>query len=159
MIRTGCEREQDVLDAIAADRWPDRLNDELSTHVAGCTICRDLAPVAHAFAEDGQTAFEQVRLPSAGLVWWRAEIRARQQAVRAAGRPITFVQVVTGACGIAVALGLLAWAGLGALLGMSTRELWVAIASQPLLLPLFYLAIGVLILLGSIALYLVLSDE
>jgi hypothetical protein len=158
MIRTGCEREQDVLDAIAANRWPDRLSDELSAHVAGCAICRDLASVAHAFAEDCETAFEQAQLPSAGLVWWRAEIRARQQAVRAASRPITLVQVITGTCGIAVALGLLAWTGLGAL-GMSTRDLWAVLANQPLLLPLFYLAIGALVILGSVAIYLVLSDE
>lgn len=159
MIRTDCEREQDVLDSIASNRLPDRLSSELARHIAGCAVCRDLASVAVAFAEDHETALEQVRLPSAGLVWWRAEIRARQEAIRAAGRPITYLQVITGAGGIGVALGLVAWSGLGSLLGRGTAELWKALASQPSLLPLVYLAVGVLVLVGSVALYLVLSDE
>lgn len=159
MIRTVCERERDVLDAVAANRWPDRLSSDLSAHVAGCAVCTDLASVAHAFTEDYETALKHVRLPSAGLVWWRSEIRARQEAIRAAGRPITYLQLITGACGVGIALGLLARSGLGSWVGRGAIELWEALASQPLLLPLFCLAIGVLVILGSVALYLVLSDD
>jgi hypothetical protein len=153
MIGSVCERERNVLDAIAANRWPDRLDGELSAHVAACAICRDLATVAGAIAEDYGTAFEHAHLPSAGLVWWRAEIRARQQAIRAAERPITLIQTMVGVCGVAAALGLLAWAG------FNTREIWEVLANQPVLLPLLYVAIGVLVLLGSVALFLALSDE
>jgi hypothetical protein len=159
MIPPECPREQDVLDAIATNRWPERLSSELSTHIMGCTICRDLASVATNFAEDHAAALEQVRLPSAGLVWWRAEIRTRQEAFRAAGRPITYVQVIAAVSGIGIALGLLASSGLGSLLGKGAAELWGALANQPFLLPALYLAIGVIVVLGPVALYLVLSDE
>ena len=159
MIRAGCEREQDVLDAIAANRWPDRLGTELSAHVADCGVCGDLGIIAQTLSEDYETASAHARLPSAGLVWWRAEIRARLEAGRVASRPITAVQMITAACGIGVALFLLVWSGVGPILSIGRSEFWAALANQPFFLPLLYLAIGVFVVLASVALYLVLSDE
>ena len=111
MNATECRREQDVLDAIAAGRWPDRCDAELSAHVAGCAICADVVAVAQAFREAHDAAWRDARVPPSGRVWWRAEMRARQEAARKAARPITVVQGIAGACaaGIAAALIGIIW--------------------------------------------------
>ena len=38
-------------------------------------------------------------LPDSGRVWWKAQMRARREAVEAVGRPITAIQVVAFTCG------------------------------------------------------------
>jgi hypothetical protein len=85
-----CEREQDVLDAVGAGRC----DEELRAHVSACTVCADLADVAAAVVDDRDDAWSHARLPSAGIVWWRAQLRAREDAARAAGRPVAFIQGV-----------------------------------------------------------------
>jgi hypothetical protein len=87
-----CEREQDVLDAIAAQRWPARCDADLRAHVRTCAICTDLVDVASALVEEHETAFQDARIPSSGVVWWRAQLRARDEDARAAARPIAFIQ-------------------------------------------------------------------
>lgn len=94
MTSIECPREQDVLDAVASRRWPRRCEEDLLAHVAACAVCADLVTVAVSLldAEDTSEAARQV--PPASLVWWRAQLRARQEASRAALRPIQAVQVV-----------------------------------------------------------------
>ena len=95
-----CDREQDVLDAIAAGRWPERCDDELRTHVRSCAICSDLADIAVAVADDREAAWSERDIPSAGIVWWRAQLRAREEAARAAGRPVAFIQGVAASVAV-----------------------------------------------------------
>ena len=51
-------------------------------------------------------ACDESHPPAAGLVWWRAELRARHDAVRTAARPMIVMQALALACagGGAVAL-------------------------------------------------------
>lgn len=55
---------------------------------------------------DHRAACEQSQPPAAGVVWWRAERRARHEAARLAGRPTMVMQAIALACtgGVAVAL-------------------------------------------------------
>jgi hypothetical protein len=89
-----CPREQDVLDAVASRRWPNRANDELRAHVAGCASCADLITVAAALLDADDDRL-QGELPPASLVWWRAQLSAREEAARFALRPIRVAQAVT----------------------------------------------------------------
>ena len=93
-MKIDCDREQDVLDALAAQRWPARCDDELRAHVRTCAVCADLVHVARALLEDHDTSYQDARLPPSGVVWWRAQLRAREEDARAAARPIAFVQGV-----------------------------------------------------------------
>ena len=93
-MRIDCEREPDVLDAIAAQRWPERCDDELRAHVSTCAVCMDLVQVANALLEDHESAYHDARIPPSGIVWWRAQLRAREEDARAAVRPIAFIQGV-----------------------------------------------------------------
>ena len=93
-MSADCRHEQDVLDAIAANRWPHRCERELRQHVARCTVCGDLAAVVDALAADRDELWPDVHVPGAGTVFWRAQLRAREEAARRASRPIAAVQAV-----------------------------------------------------------------
>ena len=106
---TDCRFEQEVLDAIASRRWPARADEELRAHVSTCESCADLAAVAGALLNEDEIAWAEARVPSSGAVWHRAQLRAREEAARAATRPIGFVQGVAFACTIAAAIAVAVW--------------------------------------------------
>jgi len=155
MSRAECPREQEVLDAIASSRWPNRLGDELARHVAGCAFCKDLGFVADALSADFLSAIEDARVPTAGLVWWRAEIRARQESLRVASRPIALAHYVGVGGAAVVALTLLSLIDFGDLTSFSLFNL----IPDSLPIPLIFGTLGAFAILASIALYLVLSDK
>ena len=93
MPRIECTREADVLLMVGTGRWPERTPEELRAHVATCAICADLATVSSAI-DDERAGQELHPLPSAGTMWWRAQIRARQDAAREVVRPITATQAL-----------------------------------------------------------------
>ena len=100
-----CAREDEVLDAVAFGRWPEHAAD-LVAHAASCAICADLAVVALALHDDREAACRDAPVPSSQMVWWRATIRARAEAARAASRPITIAQGAAAACAAGLACGL-----------------------------------------------------
>jgi len=104
-----CPFESDVLDALASRRWPARADAALATHVASCAGCADLAAVAGALLHEGETAYAAAHVPPAAAVWHRAQLRAREDAARAATRPIGFVQGVAFACGVAAVMAAAVW--------------------------------------------------
>jgi hypothetical protein len=109
MSRRLCPREQEVVDAMLPNG---RLAEtsELLQHVAECESCRELHEVMAMLRPD-HTFTDEVSLPSAGQIWWRAAVRARMDAARAAGRPVAWAQGATAASllGILVAATVLAW--------------------------------------------------
>jgi hypothetical protein len=99
-----CPRESDVLTLVVTGQWPARVPDELRAHVAACEICTELAAAAQAIDSEAEATRPLTRdLPSAGTIWWRAQLRARQEAVRDAVRPITAVHTLGLAAIFAVA--------------------------------------------------------
>jgi hypothetical protein len=65
------------------------------------------AIVAEAIAAEAAIARTEAAPPSSAIVWWRAQMRARQEAARAADRPITIVHGLAIACGSGLALSLI----------------------------------------------------
>lgn len=78
--------------------------DDVLAHLATCEGCRELHLLVTTLQHEHADALAQARIPSAGQVWWRAELRARHEAAATAARPIT---VVTGLAAASL-LGLLA---------------------------------------------------
>ncbi len=103
MKQYECEFEGDVLLAVRQGRYPEGLDEPLRAHAAGCVVCRDMAAAALAFEGAREDALAEVALPDAGRVWRQAHMRARREAVEAAGRPITAAQVIA----FGAAMGLL----------------------------------------------------
>ena len=65
------------------------------------------AIVADAMAAEAALARSEAGPPSSAIVWWRAQMRARQEAAAAADRPISIVHGLAIACGVGVALSLI----------------------------------------------------
>jgi hypothetical protein len=159
MTMIECPRESDVLDAIDSKRWPHRVGRELAEHVASCDICSDVLTVAAAMREDHGATWREADIPSSGQVWWRAEMRARQQAIREASRPITIAYGVASVAALvlAVAVSWFAWPTVHEFVSSFASAQTTAFTS-PLTLPLL-VALGALLVVAPVALYLVLSDE
>lgn len=115
----NCEREFDVLDAVMSGRWPDGCEEELRLHAHQCAICVDLIEVAHAVRSEHLAEMQEADVPPSGVVWWKAQRRARQEAVTAAARTITAVQ--TGMMAAAVIIGLAIIGGVGVIVGQVTN--------------------------------------
>jgi hypothetical protein len=103
MSSRECAHELDVFDAISTGRWPARVDADLREHVATCAICTDVVTVAAAFESEPPAFPADHHLPESGAIWWKAQFRAREDARRAAGRPITVAQAVAFASCLGVA--------------------------------------------------------
>jgi len=103
--RLECEFEAEVLAAALHGCWPEVAGEALRSHVSGCAICADVAAIADPINQSRQELRMSAALPNPGIVWWRAQLRARREAAVAAGRPITGVQVLAAACALAVLVG------------------------------------------------------
>ncbi len=103
MNHEECEFEADVLAAVLQSRWPEHVDAKLRDHVASCPVCSEVVVVAGALDGSLEAMRASAEVPDASRVWWQAQLRARREAVQAAGRPITAVQMIAFAC----AMGLL----------------------------------------------------
>jgi hypothetical protein len=104
-----CEREQAVLDALTSGRWSTAWGEEIRQHAASCEACSEVVMVARALRGEEQSAEAEVRLPSAGLVWWKAQLAARRAAQQRAAQPIALVERLAQAVGALSAFGIGVW--------------------------------------------------
>jgi hypothetical protein len=107
MSRSDCPLEQETLAIVQAGRWPAGCDDASRAHVDACRTCGDIVRIASLIAVDYQAGLRTARVPNSGLIWWRMQRRARQEAVRTASRVITIVQAIAVAAGVAVAMGII----------------------------------------------------
>ena len=167
MMRRGCPREDAVL-AAALEASDAPMPSELADHLAACEKCRDLHVIASALQDDHASELAEARVPSAGQTWWRAELRARQEAAVVAARPITVVTGVAIACLVgllASVTGVIAW-WLRDSLGTPAAQ-WLtseASAVSAWALPdgarvLLWLVAGVLLLATPVVLYMAFREE
>lgn len=104
-----CDREDELLEALQASRWPGACDPSLREHVRGCAACTDLVAVAAPLLDEHHALARDAQVPSSAIVWWRAQMRSRREAAEQAARPITLVQGIAFACVaglLATALGL-----------------------------------------------------
>ena len=167
-----CGREAEVLDAVASGGWPAQCDAGLLTHVAACAVCADLVEVARALRDDCEAACREAPVPAAGMVWWRATIRARADAARTATQPITVVQGIAGASAVGLTCGLasIAWRSLHGtatdrlaefVAHLAARRVDAAAASTITLehALMVLLALAACVVIAPIALYITLGDD
>lgn len=108
MTSADCPREPDLIDVLTTGRWPDRCDDDLRRHVTSCEGCQDMVAILEPIGDAWTLTRADAHIPASGMVWWRAQMRARQEAARAAERPVTVAQLVGGLLALgAVCVGLI----------------------------------------------------
>jgi len=88
MTFSPCSRQPEVQQLLADGHWPHACPPDLRAHLADCRSCREFLLVTQAFQQSRTTAAAQVKLPPAGAIWWRAQLRRRSAAVERVGKPI-----------------------------------------------------------------------
>jgi hypothetical protein len=102
-----CTRQQEIVAIVRAGRWPDGCDDDTRAHVAACADCTESVQIATLLTDDYRAALRTARVPGSGLVWWRMQRRAREEAARNAARVVTLVQGICVVLGIALAVQIL----------------------------------------------------
>jgi hypothetical protein len=128
------------------------------------------AIVAEAIAAEASVARREAAPPSSAIVWWRAQMRARQEAARTVERPLTIVHGLAIACGVGLLLSVVG-TGAAALTGSAGwltgvyQSLTAAtgplatidFTSRWITLPMSAMLISALV--ASIAAYVIFADE
>ena len=148
---TPCRYEADVLAAVAAGSW-NRATDELKAHVTTCQSCGDLALVSRLLKTDHAAVVAEANVPSAGQVWWRAQMRVRAEAAQVAARPLFVAQAVACAAVLGALVALVTW--------LWPTGGWHFTATPPTEMSLAAIvAIAAWVVIAPIALYLVFARE
>lgn len=129
-----CDREDELLDALGQGF----IGPELDAHATSCPSCSELRMVAGALLDERVEAIMEAPVPSGGTMWWRLQMRHRQDLQASARRSLLIGQALTLA--IAIVL-MVSFVGVDVAAGF--RETLAAIrASTPLL---YALAMSVLL--------------
>jgi len=89
----GCRREPELKQALQAGQWPLACSHELQTHVNACRNCKELVMLSTGFQQARSQSIAAARVGTPGLIWWRAQIRRRHQAVDRVTKPLLGAQV------------------------------------------------------------------
>src|SRR4029077_13901293 len=81
-------REQHVVAALQSGAWSDISNDALREHANSCPTCADAVVVMQFLRHEAALVGGEVALPSASLVWWKAQLAAQRRAVARTTRPL-----------------------------------------------------------------------
>jgi hypothetical protein len=118
-----CVRVADVLAAMTAGREVGLANEELRQHADACESCRETVTVVSVLRSERDRLRRTTTVPSAGLVWWRAQLRQRQQAALKATAPVTAVHAA--AIVAAVVLAVVLATSVAPFVGMPSLSNWV----------------------------------
>lgn len=104
-----CARRKEIAAALREGLWPDTCDPVLQAHAADCPDCKDLVLVALTLQQARRETLQEPRLPSSSLVWWRSELRLRNQAVERMTQPIAIAEKIAFITVLLASLGLVIW--------------------------------------------------
>jgi hypothetical protein len=104
-----CEKEQAVAEMLQCGHWPEACDPALRIHVEHCAVCSEVVLVAQFLREEHASLLADKKLPDAGLVWWKAQLRVRREAADLATRPIALAERFALACALASLLAFMVW--------------------------------------------------
>lgn len=107
MKNEHCAFEEKIAAANRSGRW----SDELLAHVAECRVCEEVALVSSYLCDSSISVPADATLPNPSLLWSKAQLAARREAIEKAMRPILWVRrFAFGAAGAAILVAIiLAW--------------------------------------------------
>ena len=102
-----CPHEAEVQAILRQGHWPEACDPEFRSHVQTCPTCNDQLLVLHAFHAARAQAMQAAGVDHPNLLWWRAQLRRRNDALKRVGRPITRAQIFALCISILAAAALL----------------------------------------------------
>lgn len=105
MMLRGCPREEELKQVVEAGQWPLACAEDLRAHVDGCSTCGEYLLLTNAFRAARAGTMSAARPSSPGLLWWRAQLRRRNEAVERINRPIVGAQIFALCVTLAAGLG------------------------------------------------------
>ena len=173
-----CVHEKELTRLLALGHYPHACPPELSAHAETCRSCAELILVTRAFQTTRAQTVAAANLASPGLLWWRAQLRRRNQAVERVGKPILGANIFALSVMLLFGVGFLATQATSGLRWLSwftqlpaatafhLESLWptTLLSSSALLssgwgLPLLIPVCATLALLGGVAVYLSLEKQ
>jgi hypothetical protein len=102
-----CPHEPEVQAILRQGHWPEACDAEFRSHVQACRTCSDQLLVLHVFHAARTQAMQTARIAHPNLLWWRAQLRRRNEALQRVNRPITRAQIFALCVSILAAAALL----------------------------------------------------
>ncbi len=99
MSQIQCARENEVRQSCRSDLWTPALRE----HALHCAACTEIVIVAGFLLHEAEITELEAQLPSSSLLWWRAQLAAKNEALMRATRPITvfaFLSVLASTLGL-----------------------------------------------------------
>ena len=90
----GCSRTAEVRELLRLGHWPQAAETELREHVQGCRRCSEVMLVTLALGVAKASAVSEARVEPPALVWWRAQLRRKHEAVQRVERPMRVQMLV-----------------------------------------------------------------
>ena len=106
-VMKPCPHEPEVQAILRRGHWPEACDPEFRKHVETCRTCGEQLLVLHAFHDARTQAMQAARLDHPNLIWWRAQLRRRNDALQRVSRPITTAQIFALCVGILAVAALL----------------------------------------------------
>lgn len=160
----SCGREKELSEVLRDGHWPHACDPGLREHVRSCRRCGDYLLLTRTFQSARTEALARTQLDHPSLLWWRAQLRRRNQALEQLARPTHWVGSASLLGALLVAVGfsirqrrdLAGWLGWMTALPSSSSfhldTLWAPASSWSL--SLLVTCLGALVLLTAVALYL-----
>jgi len=105
-VRFGaCAQEREVGALLRGGQWPQGCGPELREHVAACARCSEMVLVRTAMQGLRAGDVKAARLEAPGVIWWRAQLRRRNQALEQVARPLKAAQLFALAVTVSFAAG------------------------------------------------------
>jgi hypothetical protein len=102
-----CPHEAEVKAILRQGHWPEACDRELRQHIQTCRSCAEQLLVLQAFHAARAHAMQAAPIDHPNLLWWRAQLRRRNEALQRVSRPITTAQVFAFCISILAAAALL----------------------------------------------------
>jgi hypothetical protein len=172
-----CVHEKELTALLALGHYPHACPPDLRAHVSACRSCSELALVTRAFQTARAQTAAAANLASPGLLWWRAQLRRRNEAVERVGKPILGANIFALSVMFLFAIGFLATQATSGLRWLSwfkqippapafhapafhLQSVWPsALLSSTWGLPLLIPVCATLTLLGGVVVYLALEKQ
>jgi hypothetical protein len=89
----SCPHEAEVQAILRRGHWPEACDPEFRKHLETCRACAEQLLVLHAFHNARTHAMQATRLDHPNLIWWRAQLRRRNDALQRVSKPIATAQI------------------------------------------------------------------